>query len=117
MRAQNEIFQSIADMIFEKLMDEWSEIVISYKVEGVRSKETNTYLTAINGQEVEKSLPFVPELNRAMRELRDSVSQNGKQPFTVCRIHFKNNGQFDAEYFYDKIDWDAPSSWNFNVNR
>lgn len=105
MRSQKEIFQDIADAVFSVIEEGWLEIIINYEIEGGRSKEVNTYIIKnIQGNIEEHLVPLVPELNRYLRELRDDLAQDDKPVFTGCKLHFKSDGYFSADYSYDAVD-------------
>jgi hypothetical protein len=116
LRSQQQIFQEISDMGISAINDDWLEFIISYNVEGTRSKEINTFIKRERGKIVEKSIPFMPELNKCLRELREHLSSGGKPEFTSCKLHFKSNGEFDASYGYEPVKWSLAGGWNFNIS-
>lgn len=115
MKTQKELLKEIYDMVLKVIEPGWLEFTLNYRVEGTRSKEINTYLIEEGGSLKEKSLAFMPELNRLLRELRKLLAKE-KEEFTGCRIQVKSSGEFNADYTYEQIDWEQPGSWNYNVN-
>ena len=115
MNSQKEIIQNIVNLVLAVIEPGWVEFTINYQVEGARSQEVNSYLIEEDGLMREKSMPFIPELNRVMRELRSHLSQDGEE-FTRCVIRTESTGKFNTEYSYDPVDWSESASWNYNVN-
>lgn len=106
MNTQNEIFQKIGEIALSVVEDGWSDIVINYEVENDQSRFSNTYLVGSQDEAVEKSLPYVFELELKMRDLQEHLSQQGKELFSSCRLHISSSGSFEAKYGYEKVDWD-----------
>lgn len=94
----------------------WTELMIRYYVEGDRSAQVVTCLAARPQGAVEEALPYDPELDPAMRRLRDHLAQAGRPPFTQARLHLRADGAYEADYGYDPVDWDAllQPRWNFD---
>jgi hypothetical protein len=113
---QRKLFQAITDSVIVVIPEEWSEIKLRYQIEGNQSQFVNTYLTNENGKLVEKSIASIGILDGLFRELQKNVAGN-YQVFTECLFHIKSNGEFNAEYSYEPIDWDLLDlGWNFNEN-
>lgn len=115
MTDQKQIFQEIADLVLAVIEDGWKELILSYRIEGDQSEFTNTYLVDINGITKEKSLPSVDKLDSVFRKLNKHLSEGGKEPFTKCRFYLSATGEFNADYSYEKIDWDDFPGWNFTI--
>jgi hypothetical protein len=113
---QGKIIQEIFDRAISAAESEWSELMITYQVEGGRSGFGNSYLITKNGSTREKPLPVSNDFDIWLRRLRTELAKNGSQPFTSCRLHFYANGKFEATYGYGSVDWDglATAGWNFS---
>lgn len=61
----------------------------------------------------EAALTTRTDLDYHLRNLRDNLL--GKAKFCRCRFHLKRDGYFNADYGYEKPDWDALvlQGWNF----
>ena len=97
----------------------WRELIIDYYVEGDDSCAVQSYLIEKNGAVVEESLDKIPQLNFWMEDLQKHLAQGGRPPFTRCKLHLRSTGQYESTYGYDKLDWDALLSpdWNFFPKR
>ena len=115
MTDQKQIFQEIIDLVLAVVEDGWLELILSYRVEGDQSEFTNTYLIDEGGIIKEKSLPSVANLDLVFRKLQSHLSEGSKEPFTKCKLWLSADGEFNADYSYEKIDWDDFPGWNFNL--
>ncbi len=94
----------------------WTELMIRYYVEGDRSAQVVTCLADRPQGPVEEALPYDPKLDPTMRRLRDHLAQAGRPPFTQAKLHLRAGGEYEADYGYDPVDWDAllQPRWNFD---
>ena len=113
---QFQIIQEIADRAMSVAESGWSELMITYHVEGGQSEFGNSYLITQDGVTRERALPVSRDLDIWMRRLQGKLTEGGKQPFTLCKLHLHADGKFDASYGYDPVDWeDLPTrGWNFS---
>jgi hypothetical protein len=113
---QFQIIQEIANRAMSVAESGWSELMITYYVDGGQSEFGNSYLITKDGVTREKALPVSRDLDMWMRMLQGKLAEGGKRPFTLCKLHLHANGKFDASYGYDPVDWDGlvTSGWNFS---
>lgn len=113
---QFKIIQEIANRAISAAESGWHELMITYHVEGGQSEFGNSYLITQDGLTREKALPFSHDLDVWMRRLQDKLAEGGKQPFTMCKLHLHADGEYDASYGYDRVDWDSlvTAGWNFS---
>ena len=111
------IIQEVVNRVVSSIEPGWIEMMISYYVEGGQSDCLNSYLIIENGVEKEKSIPFIGDLDFWLRKWQAEMSQGGKQRFTSCKLHLWANGKFDAQYGYEKIDWNALMLEGSNFNK
>lgn len=115
MTEDSELIQQILDCAISAVEEEgWSELVVSYWIEGEQSALMNSYLIEEDGAVREKSLVASDELDELLRELRAHLAQMGEQPFTKCRLHIAADGQYEVSYASEPIDWDALMDFDGN---
>lgn len=115
MREPTELFQPIVDSLLSAISADWEELVVVYHVDEEQSQIVASYVTSKSdgsGRE-EVVLSTRSDLDYHFRLLRTDLLDKAK--FSRCRLHLKRNGYFNADYAYDKPDWDALvlQGWNF----
>lgn len=112
---QFEIINRALQAVLDVLPPDWRELMVNYHVDDDESAVFNTVVVEKNGKLVEQSLPVVDDVDDLLRSLREHLAQSGKPAFTQCKIHVKAEGQYEATYGYDRVDWDAllVPEWNF----
>jgi hypothetical protein len=112
---QFDIINRILEMALDVAPPSWHELMINYYVEGGHTAMVNTVVVDKDEGVAEESLPNMYDLAELLLELRLNLAQAGRPEFTQCKIHVKADGEYEATYGYDKVDWAAlvQPDWNF----
>lgn len=114
-RTQFEIIADIARIAASEAESGWSELMIKFYIEGIRSAHVDSYLVASDGHVVEKPLSTHHSLDQSLRELHKHLTEGGEPPFTHCKFHLWCDGRYDVSYGYEPVDWKEllTPDWNF----
>jgi hypothetical protein len=112
---QFDIINRILEMALDVAPPGWREFMINYYVEGGHTAMVNSVVVDKDGGGGEESLPDMYDLAELLLELRVHLAQAGRTEFTQCKIHVKSDGEYEAMYGYDKVDWAdlVRPDWNF----
>jgi len=108
------IIQEIGQRVLAAAPPGWWELAIDYAVDDSQSDVSISCLVKEKAEVVERSLPFVTEIDALLRRLRAHLPGSRPEPFSTCRIHFFSDGRYDARYGYDPINWDRAISSQSN---
>jgi hypothetical protein len=93
----------------------WRELMIRYYVDDGQSAQVATCL--MDTAQGPTEIPLSPDLqiDGAMRRLRTHLSEAGRPAFTQAKLHLTADGNYEADYGYDPVDWSTllQPSWNF----
>ncbi|MET3384239.1 hypothetical protein [Variovorax paradoxus] len=110
------LLQAIFDAVSPLLKPEWGELIVDYSVDETQSDMAASYSVQKDGHLEEVAILLPQVVDGLFRDLRDSLPDRATQAFSTCRFRVTRSGSFEAEYSYDKADWDGllvRSGWNF----
>ena len=108
--------QAIFDAVSPLLRPEWVELIVDYTVDETQSDMAASYSVEKDGHLEEVAILLPQVVDELFRVLRDSLPDRATRAFSTCRYRVTRSGSFEAEYFYDKVDWGSlltRSGWHF----
>jgi hypothetical protein len=112
--AQSDLIQRILHCAISAVEEDWTDLAVTYWIEGEQSALMNSCLVSEDGAVKEKGFVASDELDELMRELHAHLAEAGQEPFTRCRLHATADGQYEVSYDYEPIDWDALMDFDGN---
>jgi hypothetical protein len=112
--AQSDLIHRILDCAIAAVEEEWTDLAVSYWIEGDQSAVMNSCLVSEDGAVKERGFVASDELDELLRELHAHLVDAGQEPFTKCRLHATADGQCEVSYDYEPVDWDALMDFDGN---
>jgi hypothetical protein len=104
---QFELINEILQLAFGAAPDEWREMILNYYGDDERCTISGSVLIDNGAGDEEQDFETTFEVVELLEQLREHLAQSGKPTFSHCKIHVTSDGQYEATYSYDEIDWDA----------
>jgi hypothetical protein len=104
---QFELINEILQLAFDAAPDEWREMILNHYGDDEQCTISSSVLIDNGAGDEEQDVETSYEMVELFEQLREHLAESGKPKFSHCKIHITSDGQYEATYSYDEIDWEA----------